>query len=150
MKKYVLGIIGALIGGLIATLPWILLYVYGNMMFSALAIIIAWASLKGYRLLKGKEDKWLPLIITVVSILSVTIATLIIIPLILLYNEGFNASFYNLKLLYESKDFLWAILKDFVIAVVFTFLGISGTVRILKEQVKNAEKIETKEIEENK
>ena len=137
MKNYLSGILGALIGGLLATLPWILMYVYGNMMFSALAIIIAWVALKGYRLLKGKEDKNLPLIITVVSILSVTIATLVIIPLILLYREGFAVSFYNLKLLYQSSDFLFAILTDYAIAVAFTFLGISGIVKGLKAQFKN-------------
>lgn len=135
MKNYVLGIIGALLGGIIATIPWILIYIYGNMMLSALAIIIAWAALKGYRLFKGKEDKRLPMIIAIVSIISVTIATLVVIPLILLNNEGFQPSFYNLKLLYQSGDFVWSVMKDFVIAIVFTILGISGTVKKIKEQV---------------
>lgn len=135
MKNYVLGIIGALLGGLVATIPWILIYIYGNMMLSALAIIVAWAALKGYRLFKGKENKRLPLIITIVSIVSVTVATLVIIPLILLNNEGFQPSFYNLKLLYQSGDFVWSIMKDFVIAIIFTFLGMSGTIKKLKEQV---------------
>jgi len=137
MKNYVLGIIGALLGGIVATIPWILIYIYGNMMLSALAIIIAWAALKGYRLFKGKEDKHLPLIIIIVSIVSVTIATLVIIPLVLLNNEGFQPSLYNLKLLYQSGDFVWAIMKDFVIAIIFTILGISGIVKKLKEQVNN-------------
>ena len=134
MKNYVLGIIGALLGGLVATIPWIIIYIYGNMMLSALAIFIAWSVLKGYKLFKGKEDKRLPMIITIVSIISVTVATLVIIPLILLNNEGFQPSFYNLKLLYQSGDFLWSIMKDFVIAIIFTILGISGTVKKLKEQ----------------
>jgi len=135
MKNYVLGIIGALIGGLVATIPWVLIYIYGNMMLSALAIIIAWAALKGYRLFKGKEDKRLPLIITIVSIISVAVATLVIIPLVLLNNEGFQPSFYNLRLLYQSGDFVWSIMKDFIIAIVFTILGISGTVKKIKQQV---------------
>ena len=104
-------------------------------MLSALAIIIAWASLKGYRLFKWKEDKHLLLIIIIVSIVSVTIATLVIIPLVLLNNEGFQPSFYNLTLLYQPGDFLWSIMKDFVIAVVFTILGISSTIKKLKVQV---------------
>ena len=32
MKNYVLGVIGSIIGALIATLPWILMYIYGEMM----------------------------------------------------------------------------------------------------------------------
>ena len=47
-KKYLPGIIGALLGGLIASIPWILMYVYGEMMLSLLAIIIALGALKGY------------------------------------------------------------------------------------------------------
>ena len=35
-KNYVLGIIGGLIGGFIASNPWILMYVYGNMILSLL------------------------------------------------------------------------------------------------------------------
>lgn len=138
MKNYLLGIIGALIGGIVATIPWILMYVYGSMMFSALAIIIAWTALKGYRLLKGKEDKSLPIIITVVSIISVSLATLVIIPLAMLAKEGFQVSFSNLQLLYKSSEFVGAIMKDFVIAVVFTILGISGIVGNLKAEVKKA------------
>lgn len=133
-KNYILGVIGALLGGIIATIPWILMYIYGNMMFSALAIIIGWCSLKGYKLLKGPDTKYLPLIITTVSIVSVSLATLIIIPLALLYKEGFEASFSNLQLLYQANEFLGGILKDFVIAVVFTILGISGIIKSLKSQ----------------
>ena len=44
-RGYLIGIIGALIGGLIATIPWILCYVYANMIYSLLAIIVAIASL---------------------------------------------------------------------------------------------------------
>ena len=39
--NYLTGIIGATIGGFIATIPWVLAYVYGNMMLSLLAVLIA-------------------------------------------------------------------------------------------------------------
>ena len=39
--SYVTGIIGAILGGTIATIPWVLAYVYGNVMLSLLAVIIA-------------------------------------------------------------------------------------------------------------
>lgn len=136
-ENRILGIIGALVGGMIATIPWILVYIYGNMMFSALAIIIAFVALKGYQFCKGKQDKYLPIIISVVSIISVSVATLIIIPLAILSKNGYDVSFYNLKILYNSSKFTSAILRDYIIAVLFTVLGISGIIKNLKLQVAN-------------
>lgn len=133
-ESRILGIIGALLGGLLATLPWILVYIYGNMMFSALAIIIAFVALKGYQLCHGKQDKYLALTISTVSIISVTVATLLIIPFGLLYKEGYQVSWYNFQLLYENSEFVSAILKDYAIAVLFTILGISGIIKTIKEQ----------------
>ncbi len=43
---YILPMLGALVGGLVATLPWILSYVYAETMWSILAIFIAIVALK--------------------------------------------------------------------------------------------------------
>ena len=56
-KSFALGALGALIGAFVASIPWILMYLYGNMILSALAIIIAIGALKGYQILKGPIDK---------------------------------------------------------------------------------------------
>ena len=79
-RGYIRGILGGLIGGFIASVPWILMYVYGNMILSLLAIIIAIGVLKGYQICKGKIDNKLPVIIIVISLLCVTVSTLLIIP----------------------------------------------------------------------
>ena len=47
--SYFTGIIGALIGGIIASIPWVLVYVYGNMMLSLLAVLIAAGEFYGYK-----------------------------------------------------------------------------------------------------
>lgn len=138
-KNYVLGIIGAIIGGLIASLPWIICYVYLEMLWSLLALPIAWAALKGYRLLKGKEDKKLPIIIGAISIIDITIVTLVIIPLLLLAQEGLSVDFEMLKLLYEFDEFKSAIIKDYIFSLLFTVLGISGVISNLKKEVNNKE-----------
>ena len=39
--SYLTGILGAIVGGAIATIPWVLVYIYGEMMFSILAVLIA-------------------------------------------------------------------------------------------------------------
>lgn len=132
---YVKGIIGGIIGGLIAALPWILVYIYGNMILSILAFIIAFGVNYGYRFLKGKVDKRLPLIISVTSVLIVVVVTTIIIPLLILQKEGYLANFATLELLYSNSSYVTAVLKDLAVSVLFTFLGISGIVKQIKEEV---------------
>lgn len=137
--NYVKGIIGGIIGGLIASIPWILVYVYGNMLLSILAFIIAYGVNYGYRFFKGKVDKHLPKIVTISSLLIVVLVTLVIIPLLLLYKEGYYANFSNLQILYGDSTYMSAVLKDLLISILFTFLGISGIVKQIKEEVSSVE-----------
>ncbi len=132
---YLIGILGAFVGGLIASLPWILVYVYGNMILSLLALPIALGAWKGYQMLKGKQDGKLPYIVAAISLLIITLATLVIIPLLLGVKNGLDFSFDILDLLYQSSEFKTAILKDYAISVLFTFLGIGGVLGQIKESV---------------
>ena len=116
-KGYLLGIVGALIGGLIGTIPWIVLYVYANMIYSLLAFIVAMAALKGYELFKGKVDKKLPYIIGAISIICITIATLVIIPNLLLVKEIGTTSIANFKLLYADSEFAGEIIGDYIMSL---------------------------------
>ena len=137
-KSYAKGILGAILGGLVASLPWILAYVYGNMIIAALAIIIAIGALKGYQILNGKVDKKLPIIIAIISLLCVTISTLVIIPLLLLLKEGVGASLTNLELLYSDSEFFAALMGDYVVSVLFTILGMSGVIKTIKTEIENS------------
>lgn len=142
-NNIVLGIIGALIGGLIATIPWVLVYVYANMILSLLAIIVAVGALKGYEICNGKVDNKLPWIIGIVSVLSITIATFVIIPNLLLINEFGTTSLANYKLLFETNEFVGGLIGDYVISLLFTVLGISGVIAKIKNQVNmGSEKID--------
>lgn len=136
-NSYFTGIICALIGGLIATIPWILTYVYANMILSVLAVIIALCAYKGYQLGKGKMSSKVPIIISIISIISVTVATLVIIPLLLLNKEGLQVSLDNLGSLYNSDKFMTALFKDYVISIIFTILGISGIISKVKGDVED-------------
>lgn len=136
-KNYVLGIIGGLIGGFIASIPWILMYVYGNMILSLLAILIALGALKGYQIFKGKEDKNLPIFIIIISVIVVTIATLIIIPKLLIIKDGNSITLTDL---YNNSEFKTAIIKDYIISLIFTGLGISGVISSIKNKVNNENK----------
>lgn len=134
-KSYAIGTLGAIIGGLLATLPWVLCYVYGEMILSALAIIIAIGAFKGYELFKGKMDKAVPVIIGVTSILCVTFATFIVIPNLLILNEYGKTSMEAVKLLYAFDEFRNALVGDYVISVLFTVLGMSGVVASIKRSI---------------
>lgn len=136
-----LGIIGAFLGAFVATIPWILMYIYGEMILSVLAIIIAAGALFGYKKLNGPIDKRLPIIISIASIVSVVVSTLVIIPLLLLKTEGLEMSIDNLQALYKFQEFASAITKDLIISVAFTILGISGIVSTTKKQIENKEEV---------
>lgn len=135
--SYVAGIIGAIIGGAIATIPWVLVYVYGGMMLSILATLIAAGEFYGYKIAKGKMNKSLPIIIMILAIIIVTIATLVIIPALLLQKEGITVSSINIQRLYMNSEFSSAIMHDFVISVVFTILGASIITSNIKKQLDN-------------
>lgn len=138
-RSYLTGIIGGLIGGFIATIPWVLMYVYGNMILAVLSIIIAIGVLKGYQLFKGKVNKSLPVIIVLISVLAITVSTFVIIPMLLLSKEGLAVDFEKLQILYEYDEFVSALIKDYVISLIFTALGISGVVANVKKQIDEGE-----------
>lgn len=121
--NYITGIIGAIIGGFIGAVPWILAYIYANMMIAILAIFIAGGAYYVYKLCKGKVTKKLPIIIMLISIIIVAITSLLIIPIILIHTEGFNVNIETIKYLYQDSEFAAATLKDTIIAVVFTIIG---------------------------
>lgn len=139
-KSYITGIIGGLIGGFIATIPWVLMYVYGNMILAVLSIIIAIGVLKGYQLFNGKVNKSLPVIIVLISVLAITVSTFVIIPMLLLSKEGLSVDFEKLQILYEYDEFVSALIKDYVISLIFTALGISGVVANVKKQIDEGER----------
>lgn len=148
-NNYILGIIGALVGGLIASLPWIIFYVYLDMLWSFLAIPIAIGALKGYQLFGGKEDKKITIIISVISILVISIVTFIVIPLLLLQRENLGANIDNLRYLYLMPSFKSAILKDYIFSLFFTVLGISGVISNIKRQLdENVSKIQITNLNE--
>lgn len=129
------GILGAFIGSIIFSLPWVLVYVYGGYMLSLLAFIIGTGALLFYKLFGGKVDKKTPVIILITSILSVTIATFVIIPFFLLLKDGYGFDLEMFKRLYTLNDFVSGIIKDYFISIVFTILGISGILKSINNDV---------------
>lgn len=135
-SRFILGVVLAFIGAMVATIPWVVVYVYFNLMWSPLAIIIAIGAFLGYKISKATIDEKLPIVIVNVSLISITVSTLVIIPLLLISQEGLEMSIENLKFIYGYDEFKSVIIQDYIISLVFTILGISGTVVSLNNQIK--------------
>ena len=56
-NKFFKGIIGSVLGAIIFSIPWILIYVYANYILSILAAIIAYGSLLFYKKFGGEITK---------------------------------------------------------------------------------------------
>ena len=123
------GIIGGVIGGLVAALPWLIIYVYLNWLFSIAALPIALGVNYGYRKLGGEVNKKLPFIIGILSVAIVCFVTLVIVPIVLIYREIGVIDFYMFTRAYQSSAFVGAILKDLLVGIIFTCLGIYGVVK---------------------
>lgn len=142
--NYITGIIGAILGGIITTIPWVLVYVYGNMMLSILAVLIAAGEFYGYKLFKGKMSKGVPAILMILAIIIVTVATLVIIPSLLIQKEGMSISIENISRLYKNSEFSSGMVHDYMISIVFTILGASVITSNLKKQIANSDGKEVK------
>ena len=135
-NNMLLGIIGAILGALVGSIPWIISYVYLEYIFSVLSLVIGFGSYYGYKLFKGKMTKKVPLIISIISVLTIVVVTLVIIPLLLLIKEDLPANFTFLKLLYMSEDFKSAIIGDLIISLLFTIAGVVGIYQKIKSDLK--------------
>ena len=133
-NKFFKGIIGSVLGAIIFSIPWILIYVYANYILSILAAIIAYGSLLFYKKFGGEITKKTGVVITISSLLAITLATFVIIPLCLIAKEGYGLSFEYYQILFASGDFVSAIMQDYIISVIFTFLGISGVIASINKE----------------
>ena len=111
--NYFTGIIGAIIGGAIGAVPWIIAYIYGNMMIALLAILIAGGAYYGQKICKGKITKKVTIIITIISIIIVALVTLLIIPVILIHTEGMNTNLATIQYLYQDEEYESSIIYKF-------------------------------------
>lgn len=143
-NRYFLGVIGALIGALVGAIPWVLLYVFADLMYSLLAIIIVICSFYGYKLTKAKIDKKLPIILSVASFVAITITMFLIIPVCYLANELGQVTWEMLQAMYSSSDFLGALMTDYLISLLFGAVVIGIIIYNLNKQLKSG--VEGKDI----
>ena len=135
-NKYLIGILGALLGAFIGSIPWILLYVFGNMIYAILSILIVAGAFYGYKLTKAKIDKKLPIILSIASFIAITATMLLIIPIIYMVKEEVPVSIETIQILYQSEEFVTAISTDYIVSLLFCLVVIGGIVVNLNKQIK--------------
>lgn len=135
--RYFLGTIGALLGAFIGAIPWVLAYVFGNVIYALLSIIIVVCAFYGYKITKAKMDKKLPIILAIVSFVVITVVMLIIIPLILMHKSEIPLTWEYFKAIYAEQEYITAFIKDYIISLLFCAIVIGGIIVNLNKQIKH-------------
>lgn len=135
--SYILGTLGAILGGAVAILPWIIRYIFARenfviTIFSTLfAAFIPLGAYLGYRLFRGRIGKPCRIIIAIVSLLLIILVTNVICPLLLLYQSSYYVTLENLKGLYadDNLNVRRMLIEDFVGGLAITIIGIVLTIK---------------------
>ena len=122
-NRYFIGTLGALIGAFIGTIPWILAYVFGDVIYALLSIVIVIGAFYGYKITKAKINKKLPIILSVVSFIAISVTMLVIIPIILMNKSNIPLTWEYFQAVYAESTISTAILKDYIISLLFCFIS---------------------------
>lgn len=125
--SYLLGNIGAILGGAVATLPWILAYIFAShMVIPLFATFIPVGTYLGYKIFNGKTKKLFPVIITIISLLLIILVTTVICPSVLLLQSSYPITLENLLGLYSDtrEEIRETIIGDLIIGILFSIMGI--------------------------
>lgn len=121
-KYYGRGIIGAILGAMVGTIPWIIVAYFGYLA-AILGFLIGQASLKGYKLLGGVVSKATKWIILASIIIGLVFAQFVELLLIMAQNDiPLTAPMFSALLLFPGM--LGAIGKDMLMSLFMAGLGI--------------------------
>lgn len=123
--SYLLGIIGAVIGGLLACIPSVLSTLWAETAYAILYALIPLGIYYGYKLFKGKMDR-VALVVTIVLSLFFALMVDVLTVIAFMVSEGLPLNL--LILLIVDKEFLIDFfVRDGLISLVFTGLGVFWT-----------------------
>ncbi|MDP4121244.1 MAG: hypothetical protein Q8876_09385 [Bacillota bacterium] len=124
MKKngsYLLGALGALIGGLLCSIPWCIIQAYIDLVSSVLACLIGFGAFKAYQMFNGKRGPAAKWIIIVITLIAVVVGQIEAIGVILLRNNADVVSV-NIKYLLTHSSMV-TIIANFILGIIMALLG---------------------------
>ena len=147
--NYLLGTIGAILGGIIGAIPWTLVYFFANYNIALLAILVGMGAIKGYTIFKGKFTKKTKILISIISLIILVSVELIVLPLI--YTVAYSV---DLKAFYTEMRA--GIIHDLIFIILFGIIGIAYSISKIStilakqelEKNKNGEKVTAEELRE--
>lgn len=124
-NKILGGILG-IIAGFVFSIPWLLCYIYLNIITSYLAFVIGYGVYFGYKLVNSKvyKEKGFCAYLLISSIIVVLVDTLVIMPIIMILKGGNKLSFDYVMYLYSYRETSAGIIRDALIGTLFTVIGV--------------------------
>ena len=135
-KKYIFGIIGGFILGLVFSILTTAAYIYTDFIGILGAILfIGIFEYFGYKIFQGKIDKKTPWIIMGLSIVNVLIMSFMIIPVTLLVKSNIQFSFKEAVNLYKNSNISLNIVQDCLLSLVLSLLGSYAIGTVINKKV---------------
>lgn len=124
--NYITGFIGAVLGGIIGTIPSTLTIWFAERIYAVLFALIPLCAYYGYKLLRGKMNKVCIAITFVVSIAAVYFIeiSLMVLYLVNTYQYSLSDSISDTILVLQQPGSFEAITKDSISSFVFVIIGI--------------------------
>ncbi len=123
-KRYIIASIGGLIGGILFSLPWLLIFTFSSISLPFLAFLIAPGVNKWYRLFKGRVNKKLLKFVIVISSLVLVLIYFLYFPL--LYGSISNV----IELSYWKM-----MIREVIISLISAIVGIYKTVEDIEYEI---------------
>lgn len=127
-KKFLLGIVGSLIGAFIGALPWLLAFTFGNVIVGLLSIFIAIGCYYGYKVTKNEVDKRFSIIVVLSTIFVITTSLLVIMPIIKQAINGYSITFEWIPNTLKNWDLLSSFLFDYTVSLGIALIGAVGVI----------------------
>lgn len=135
-NKYFIGTIGAFIGAIIGSLPWVLSYNFFNGIYSIMSIFIVIGAFYGYKIVKSKVNENHTIILSICSLISILLTILLIIPCIYLKKSGWDISVESFQYIYNYQDFVITIVSNALISILFAIVMLIIINQSVKKQLK--------------
>ncbi len=116
--KYLSGILG----GLIFSIPWLLVYVFFNFSVGYLNCLIVFGIILGYKVVNKEiyNDRKTKKYLIISSCLITLLNVLILMPIIVMIKQGVGVNLESFKILYTNDEFISVISDDLTLALLMT------------------------------